>query len=74
MFKVIAFAFAALTTALLCCTPVARAQVAVGVNIGVAGGIEIAGRRRGRGAAVGGRCSACAKESRKRKNQAKSGH
>ena len=36
MFKVIAFAFAALTTALLCCTPVARAQVAVGVNIGVA--------------------------------------
>src|SRR6202046_2827759 len=36
MLKVIAFAFAALTTALLCCTPVARAQVAVSVNIGVA--------------------------------------
>ena len=36
MFKVIALAFAALTTALLCCTPVARAQVGIGVNIGPA--------------------------------------
>jgi hypothetical protein len=36
MFKVIALAFVALTTAFLCCTPVARAQVSVGVNIGPA--------------------------------------
>jgi len=34
MFKVNALAFAALTTVLLCCTPVARAQVAVDLNIG----------------------------------------
>ncbi len=36
MFKVIAIAFAALITALLLSTPMARAQVAVGVNIGPA--------------------------------------
>src|SRR3984957_4094950 len=36
MFKVNALAFAALATALLCGTPVAPAQVAVGVNIGPA--------------------------------------
>ncbi|MFZ1917823.1 MAG: hypothetical protein WAU58_09640 [Terriglobales bacterium] len=36
MFKVNVLAFAALTAALLCCAPVAQAQVAVGVNIGPA--------------------------------------
>src|SRR6202161_4285046 len=36
MLKISAFAFAALTTALLCSTPVARAQVGIGVNIGPA--------------------------------------
>src|SRR5580658_41985 len=36
MFKVSALAFAALTIALLCGAPAAQAQVAVGVNIGVA--------------------------------------
>src|ERR1700729_2738953 len=36
MFKVNALAFAALTTALFCCAPGARAQVAIGVNIGPA--------------------------------------
>src|ERR1700733_5504187 len=33
MFKVSTLAFAALITGLLCCAPVARAQVAIGVNI-----------------------------------------
>src|ERR1700675_1579082 len=36
MFKVSALVFTVLTIALLCCTPVAPAQVSVGVNIGVA--------------------------------------
>src|ERR1700720_1653927 len=36
MFKISALAFAVLATALLCGTPVAPAQVAVGVNIGPA--------------------------------------
>ena len=35
MLRVNALAFALLTIALLCCAPVASAQVAVGVNIGV---------------------------------------
>jgi len=38
MFKVIALTFVALTAALLCSSPVARAQVSVGINIGPAPG------------------------------------